>query len=49
MRCPYCNIEMEKGIIESNQELSWKPGEKRRIMGELSSIKVLLSFQNSLF
>lgn len=33
MRCPYCNIEMEKGIIESNQEISWKPGEKRRIIG----------------
>lgn len=30
MRCPYCDIEMEKGLIHSNQELSWIKGEKRK-------------------
>ncbi len=24
MNCPYCNIEMEKGVIQSEQEIAWK-------------------------
>ena len=24
VRCPYCGAEMEKGVIESPQEISWK-------------------------
>ena len=23
MNCPYCNGEMEKGVIQSSQEISW--------------------------
>jgi len=24
MRCPYCNEEMEAGVIQSPQEIAWK-------------------------
>jgi PHP family Zn ribbon phosphoesterase len=24
MKCPYCGEEMEKGVIQSPQEISWK-------------------------
>lgn len=24
MNCPYCNKEMEKGVIQSEQEIAWK-------------------------
>ena len=30
MNCPYCNNEMEKGLIHSPQELNWIKGEKRK-------------------
>lgn len=30
MKCPYCDKEMEKGLIQSPQELSWLKGEKRK-------------------
>ena len=30
MKCPYCNNEMEKGLIHSPQELNWIKGEKRK-------------------
>ena len=30
MNCPYCNNEMEKGLIQSPQELNWIKGEKRK-------------------
>ena len=33
MKCPYCNSEMEKGLIQSNNELSWFKGEKRKFFG----------------
>ena len=33
MKCPYCNIEMEQGFIQSPQEISWKKGEKRPLLG----------------
>ena len=33
MRCPYCNKEMEEGIIQSPQEISWKKGIKRPVFG----------------
>ena len=28
MKCPYCEEEMEKGFIQSPQEISWLKGEK---------------------
>ena len=33
MQCPYCNSEMEQGFIQSPQELSWKKGAKRPVLG----------------
>ena len=35
MKCPYCNNEMEKGLIQSPQEISWLKGEKRKFFGEI--------------
>ena len=31
MKCPYCNNEMEKGLIHSPHELNWIKGERRKI------------------
>lgn len=31
MNCPYCNNEMEKGLIQSPQELAWIKGTKRKL------------------
>ncbi|MBE6609811.1 MAG: hypothetical protein E7634_04000 [Ruminococcaceae bacterium] len=51
MLCPYCDDEMEKGLIHSPQELNWIKGEKRKfftraflhkesvVLSELSMIK----------
>ena len=36
MKCPFCCGDMEKGLIQSPQELSWFPGEKRRFFGRAS-------------
>ena len=33
MKCPYCNNEMEKGLIQSPHEISWLKGEKRKFFG----------------
>lgn len=33
MKCPYCSNEMEEGIIQSPQEISWKRGVKRPLAG----------------
>lgn len=33
MKCPYCGEEMEKGFIQSPQEISWLKGEKRPLLG----------------
>ena len=33
MKCPYCKKEMELGFIQSPQEISWKKGDKRPLMG----------------
>ncbi len=33
MKCPYCNDKMEKGLIQSNHEIAWLPGEKRKLLG----------------
>ena len=33
MKCPYCSNEMEEGIIQSPQEISWKKGVKRPLAG----------------
>ena len=45
MNCPYCNQEMEKGIIQSPQELNWSKGEKRKIFNRsvLHRDSILLS------
>ena len=29
MKCPYCNNEMELGIIQSPHEIAWKKGLER--------------------
>ncbi len=34
MQCPYCNKEMEKGLIQSPQELAWIAGEKKRLFAK---------------
>ncbi|MBP7401154.1 MAG: hypothetical protein KBA30_00895 [Clostridia bacterium] len=33
MKCPYCGESMEKGLISSNHEIAWLPGEKRKLFG----------------
>lgn len=36
MKCPYCEREMEQGVIQSPHEISWKKGVKRRLLGRAS-------------
>ena len=36
MKCPYCNNEMEKGLIHSPNELNWIKGEKKRLFAKAS-------------
>ncbi|MBR4514248.1 MAG: hypothetical protein IKO61_05125 [Lachnospiraceae bacterium] len=31
MKCPYCNNEMEIGMIQSAMELAWKKGLERNV------------------
>lgn len=31
MKCPYCGEEMEQGVIQSSQEISWK--NKKHLFG----------------
>ena len=50
MKCPYCKKEMELGFIQSPQEISWKKGDKRPLLGraqfhECSVILSELSYQ----
>lgn len=33
MLCPYCNAQMEEGFLQSPQEISWKRGNKRPLLG----------------
>lgn len=33
MKCPYCNNEMERGLIQSPHEIEWIKGEKRHLFG----------------
>jgi len=33
MKCPYCEEEMELGLISSPHELSWKKDEKKPLFG----------------
>lgn len=49
MKCPYCNKEMELGIIQSSRELAWKKGLKRTL-GRASAYEgsVILSQLNFL-
>lgn len=39
MKCPYCDNVMQKGLIQSPQELSWIKGEKRKLLGRASLYK----------
>lgn len=32
MQCPYCNKEMEKGLIQSPQEIAWLKGDKKHFL-----------------
>ena len=32
MICPYCGGEMERGLIQSPQELSWHRGDERKFL-----------------
>ncbi|MBQ1827205.1 MAG: hypothetical protein II126_04450 [Erysipelotrichaceae bacterium] len=34
MKCPYCNKEMEKGAIQSQQEIAWLKGDKRHLFAK---------------
>ena len=31
MKCPYCGEDMEKGLIQSQNELAWLPGNNRKL------------------
>ena len=31
MKCPFCDREMEKGIIQSPHEIAWLKGEKKHL------------------
>lgn len=33
MQCPYCGGEMEKGLIRSQHEIGWIPGEEVPMFG----------------
>ena len=33
MQCPYCGKGMEKGLIQSPQEIAWLKGEKKTFLG----------------
>lgn len=33
MKCPYCDKEMETGLIQSPQEIAWLKGDKRPFFG----------------
>ena len=33
MKCPYCKNVMELGFIQSTQEISWKKGDKKPLIG----------------
>ncbi len=33
MICPYCGKEMEKGLIQSPQEIAWLQGDKKHMFG----------------
>lgn len=32
MKCPYCDNEMEKGLIQSPQEIAWLKGENKHAL-----------------
>lgn len=36
MKCPYCESEMEQGMIQSPQEISWMKGDKKTLLGRAS-------------
>ena len=33
MKCPYCQKEMERGIIQSNNELNWIKKDRKTFFG----------------
>ena len=34
MKCPYCGKEMEKGLLQSPQEIAWLNGERKHFFGK---------------
>lgn len=40
MNCPYCNNEMEKGLIQSPHEISWLKGENASFLDEQNFIRI---------
>ena len=48
MLCPWCNTEMERGLIQSPHEIGWIPGDKKRFFArpELYEDAVVLSELN---
>ena len=36
MTCPYCQKEMEKGLIQSPHEIAWLKGEKKHLFAKAS-------------
>ncbi|MBE6540863.1 MAG: hypothetical protein E7672_00225 [Ruminococcaceae bacterium] len=34
MNCPYCSREMEKGLIQSPNEIAWIKGDKRKLFAK---------------
>lgn len=45
MKCPYCDKEMEEGLIQSPHEIAWLKGTRRKLLGraELHDGSVVLS------
>lgn len=43
MKCPYCEAEMEQGVIQSPQELSWKKNKKLIARAKFYEDSIVLS------
>lgn len=44
MKCPYCNEEMEQGVIQSPQELNWQAQKRLLNRSDLYEDAVCLSY-----
>lgn len=43
MECPYCNKEMEKGVIQSQQEIAWHKEKHMFIRADMHKGSICLS------